>query len=322
MKSSPPPPPLSPYGVFSGTLFQYSSSPSLIAFESLPPPPADKTCKNKCILIGGLSDGPIPTPYTKLLEEECHTLGWSLVQPVLSSSYLGFGHGSLGRDTTEIGKLLHYLVTHHDASQFALVGHSTGCQNSIHFLKYGQDEKELVDRVKVVALQAPVSDRETEDEDHNSEFIRHAQMLLAQQQGDEMMPRSAFWAPITASRYLSLLDVNGEDDFFSSDLTDEQLRERLGHVSQRGRRLDLIAVYSGKDEYVPSFVDKDILLKRLVKAMNNDNVEDDEDDAESGECKGGNARGLMLEDANHNLSESEGDGARFVAAVGELLRRW
>jgi hypothetical protein len=30
----------------------------------------------------------------------------------------------------------------------------------------------------------------------------------------------------------------------------------------------------------------------------------------------------MLEDANHNLSESEGDGARFVAAVGELLRRW
>ena len=137
-----------------------------------------------------------------------------------------------------------------------------------------------------------------------------------------MMPRSAFWAPITASRYLSLLDVNGEDDFFTYDLTDEQLRERLGHVSQRGRRLDLIAVYSGKDEYVPSFVDKDILLKRLVKAMNNDNVEDDEDDAESGECKGGNARGLMLEDANHNLSESEGDGSRFVAAVGELLRRW
>ena len=52
MKSSPPPPPLSPYGVFSGTLFQYSSSPSLTAFESLPPHPADTTCKNKCILIG------------------------------------------------------------------------------------------------------------------------------------------------------------------------------------------------------------------------------------------------------------------------------
>lgn len=318
MKSSPPPP-LSPYGVFTGTLFQYSSSPSLIAFESLPPPPNnDDICKNKCILIGGLSDGPIPTPYTKLLETECHNLGWSLVQPVLSSSYLGFGHGSLARDSTEIGKLLEYLSAHHDAEQFALVGHSTGCQNSIHFLKYGQED--VVEKVKVVALQAPVSDRETE-EDH-SEFISHAQKLVAQQKGEEMMPRSAFWAPITASRYLSLLDINGEDDFFSSDLTDEQLRERLGHVGEK-KELDLIAVYSGKDEYVPSFVDKEVLLKRLVKAMNNGVEEEEEDDdgqVESG--KGGNARGLMLEDANHNLYKSEGDGARFVSAVGRLLSRW
>ena len=319
MKSTNPPPPLSPYGVFRGTLFQYSSSPSLIAFESLPPsPPTSNDDDNflhknnkKCILIGGLSDGPIPTPYTKLLETECHNLGWALVQPVLSSSYLGFGHGSLTRDSAEIGQLLAYLMTHHDAEQFALVGHSTGCQNSIHFLKYGQQE--LVDQVKVVALQAPVSDRETE-EDH-SEYIKQAQTMVEQQQGDEMMPRSAFWAPITASRYLSLLDVNGEDDFFSSDLTDEQLCERLGHVGRK-KELDLIAVYSGKDEYVPSFVDKDVLLRRMVKAMNGDNV------VEGGTTGGGNARGLMLENANHNLSESEGDGARFVAAVGRLLSRW
>jgi len=47
--------------------------------------------------------------------------------------------------------------------------------------------------------------------------------------------------------------------------------------------------------------------------------EDDGDDDGSG---GVNARGLMLEDANHNLSKSEGDGARFVAAVGRLLSRW
>ena len=322
MKSSPPP--LSPYGVFTGSLFQYSCSPSLIAFESLPD--NTNTCKNKCILIGGLSDGPIPTPYTKLLETECHTLGWSLVQPVLSSSYLGFGHGSLSRDSLEIGKLLEYLTTHHDAEQFALVGHSTGCQNSIHFLKYGQEV--LVDKVKVVALQAPVSDRES-DEDH-SEFISHAQRLMEQQRGEEMMPRSAFWAPITASRYLSLMDINGQDDFFSSDLTDDQLWERLGHVGRK-KELDLIAVYSGKDEYVPSFVDKEVLLRRMVKAMNNDNGEEEEaeeedggggvDEVESGK-KGSIARGLMLEDANHNLSKSDGDGARFVAAVGRLLSRW
>jgi hypothetical protein len=49
-------------------------------------------------------------------------------------------------------------------------------------------------------------------------------------------------------------------------LTDEQLREQLGHVSSRGsssEKLDVLVVYSGKDEYVPSFVDKDKLLKRM-----------------------------------------------------------
>lgn len=72
-------PPLSPYGVFSGQLFQYSAGPSLIAFESSPQATSIATTK-KCILIGGLSDGPIPCPYTKLLEDKCHSLGWSLVQ--------------------------------------------------------------------------------------------------------------------------------------------------------------------------------------------------------------------------------------------------
>jgi hypothetical protein len=145
-------PPLSPYGVFSGQLFQYSVNPSLIAFDSFPSTTSPLlatafSCSNKCILLGGLSDGPIPTPYTKLLETKCHSLGWSLVQPVLSSSYLGFGHGSLSRDTDEIMSLMEYLICHHSADRFAFVGHSTGCQNSMHLLKYGR--KDLVERVKV-----------------------------------------------------------------------------------------------------------------------------------------------------------------------------
>lgn len=234
---------------------------------------------------------------------------------------MGFGHGSLSRDTCEIGKLLDYLVVHHDAEYFALVGHSTGCQNSIHFLKHGDndvhnnyiadaaDTSSRIKRIKVVALQAPVSDRETDQD--NSKYIQHAQQLVSQNQGDEMMPRSSFWAPITASRYISLFDKDGDDDFFSSDLTDEQLRERLGHVSRQGgsSELDVLAVYSGKDEYVPSFVDKDKLLKRMVDAMN-----------DGGRCT--NAKGLMLPNANHNLSEGEGDARTFVDAVSELLRKW
>ena len=104
--------------------------------------------KNKCILLGGLSDGPIPTTYTKLLKEKCHGLGWSLVQPTLSLSYLGFGHRLLSRGTNELGRLMEYLTCHHSAERFALVGHSMGCQNSIHFLKHGR--KDAVDRTRQV----------------------------------------------------------------------------------------------------------------------------------------------------------------------------
>ena len=309
-------PPLSPYGVFAGQLFQYSASPSLIAFES-PPLASTHTISeqisqssNKCILLGGLSDGPIPTPYAKLLEEKCHSLGWSLVQPVLSSSYLGFGHGSLARDTDELVLLMEYLVCHHSANQFALVGHSTGCQNSIHLLKHGK--RDVVEKLKVVALQAPVSDRESlslSPGDHSAN-LDHAKLLISQGKGEEMMPRSAFWAPITASRYAALFDVGGDDDFFSSDFSDDELCDRLGHVGNVGKDtgLSLLAAFSKKDEYVPAGVDMDQLMNRLVAAMNTD--------IDEGKMV---AKGLMLNNGNHNLSKGEGDKEEFVEGIGELL---
>ena len=99
IKPSPPIPPVSPYGTLQGTLFQYSRN--LVAFESSSPSANDPPTK-KCIYIGGLSDGLIPTPYTEPLEKACHALGWSLVQPILSSSYLGFGSGDLNRDSNEL----------------------------------------------------------------------------------------------------------------------------------------------------------------------------------------------------------------------------
>ena len=95
---SPPPPPLSPYGTLQGSLFCYHNN--LAAFESAPT--AGPLPTKKCILIGGLSDGFMPTPYTADLERECHKLGWSFVNPILSSSYVGFGNGDLERDSQEI----------------------------------------------------------------------------------------------------------------------------------------------------------------------------------------------------------------------------
>lgn len=131
-----------------------------------------------------------------------------------------------------------------------------------------------------------------------------------------MMPRSAFWAPITASRYLSLFDVDGDDDFFSSDLSDDDLHDRLGHAQNLGRKsgLRILVAFSKKDEYVPERVDKDALLKRLVKAMNSSDCDEDGNVDEPAV-----ASGVMLENANHNLSNDERDKEMFVELFGKLL---
>jgi pimeloyl-ACP methyl ester carboxylesterase len=315
-------PPLSPYGTFAGDLFQYARN--LVAFESSPSSLLQTTTSKKCILIGGLSDGLIPTPYTQNLEQACHDLGWSLVQPISSSSYLGFGNGSLQQDSSEIGELMAYLHCHRSAESFALVGHSTGCQNSIHFLKHGP--LDMVQRTKVVALQAPASDREQPMSGDNRATweanVQIAQELVTQNKGDEMMPRHVFWAPITAQRFLDLQQVGGADDFFSSDFTADELVERLGHVSllaneedenesSSSSSLKVLVAYSGADEYVPSHIDKRLLTNRLVDAMNH-------------HCNARGevvAQGLFLETANHNLSQGAGEADTFVQKIAELLRQ-
>jgi len=313
-------PPLSPYGIFSGDLFQYKTAPSLVAFESSPGGSGGNGSNNygdlsphKCILIGGLSDGLIPTPYAKDLERACHSIGWSLVQPLMSSSGLGFGHGSLNRDTQELSSLLRYLIHHRKAETFAFVGHSTGCQNSMHFIKYGDED--LVEKVKAIALQAPVSDREDAMIRSNYEKnIGHAKYLMEVGQGEEMMPRDAFWAPITASRFLSLQDFGGDDDFFSSDFSDKELMLRLGHIGKVSEQtgLRVLVAFSGQDEYVPDFIDKNKLLERLCMAMKNQK-------SNSGEER---IMPLMLDTGNHNLSNDEGnDKQSFVQHVEAMLNQ-
>jgi len=308
-------PPLSPYGTFTGTLFQYSSFPSLTAFESSPSLP------NKCVLIGGLSDSLIPVSYTSNLQEICNDLGWSLVQPMISSSSLGFGHGSLKRDTEEITTLMNYLSGHHHAQKFVFVGHSTGCQNAIHLTKYG--DSDIIQKIKGIVLQAPVSDREDASL-NNANYesnIKHAKTLQDQGKEDEMMPRSTFWAPITAYRFLSLQEHGGDDDFFSSDYTDEELSLRLQHVRQCGKFFGLRALvaFSKEDEYVPDHIDKDLLLQRLCQAMNSENkaVEGD-DSAET--ITVAVAKPLMLENSNHNLSNDDDDVETFISEVAEMLK--
>ena len=168
----------------------------------------------------------------------------------------------------------------------------------------------------MIVLQAPVSDREGAMLETNyKKNIKHAQELSEDGRGQEMMPRDAFWAPITASRFLSLQDKNGEDDFFSSDLTDEELIDKLGHIgtfsSKDQQGLSLLTAFSGMDEYVPEHVDKEMLLGRLCDAMNHKCAQKGTQNV---------AIPLYLKTGNHNLSKNEEDLTTFILEVEKLLK--
>src|SRR5689334_19684124 len=86
-------------------------------------------------------------------------------------------------------------------------------------------------------LQGGLSDREafgdivTKDgtKDKYDEVVVQAKKMLDQGQGQEMMIRKdnvvcdMFGAPMTAYRTYSLLSVGGDDDYFSSDLSDDRI---------------------------------------------------------------------------------------------------
>lgn len=276
-----------------GQLFVYAANNNRVAFESLP------LSANKCILLGGLSDGLLPVPYVTALSELCTRQGWSLVQPLFSSSYTGFGIGSLDQDVIELDELIVYLQQHRHCQRVCCVGHSTGCQDIVHYLKTQQRH-----RLDGAVLQAPVSDREHASMSPEYEpNLQLAQEMRTTGQLDELMPRNSLWAPITVSRYLDLNERGGNDDYFSSDFSDAELVDRLRHV---GTSCDNVLVaYSGSDEYVPPTVDSQQLVYRLVAAMNTD--------------ASLSARALYLPHANHNLSQGPVD--LFLESVEQLLKR-
>ncbi len=239
-----------------GTLFTYFRDDFVnrVAFRSGSP-----NHKRHVVLIGGLGDGLLPTPYTLELAQALDARGWGLVQGLLSASYTGFGHSSLATDAEELGHLLGFLEDQLGSEAIGLVGHSTGCQDNVVYARDGARQSKL----RFLVLQAPVSDREhmLSASEKAPLYVAMAKALMAEGKGEEMLPREAMWAPITARRFLDLATKEGADDLFSSDLTDEELRARLGHL-----HVPTLFLFSGADEYVPSYVNVPSLGKRFVAA--------------------------------------------------------
>jgi len=263
--------------------------------------------QNLLIFIGGLFDGILTVPYPNAIADSLPPT-WSLAQPILSSSYLGWGTSSLQRDVKELSKCVAYfrgLKT----GKIVLLGHSTGCQDVMEYLVGpGHETREPIDGG---ILQAPASDREAMvaaiDPRVYEESCKIAQEMVDAGDGDEIISKKVtkgFFspAPISAKRWLSLASPNhdGDDDYFSSDLSDEQLMKSFGSLPTRS---PLCILFSGTDEFMPKTLDMAALIQKWAVFVKKGSGKVDEEN--SGVVKG----------ASHNLAGNPEE------VVQDLVRR-
>ncbi|GJV61038.1 UPF0613 protein [Tanacetum coccineum] len=230
---------------------------------------------------------------------------WSLVQFLLSSSYSGYGVSSLKEDASELDQLINYLINKEDSEGVVLLGHSTGCQDIVHYMRTNAACSRAV---RAAILQAPVSDREFRATlPETAEMIDLASKLISEGRGSELMPRDANPdSPITAYRFHSLCAYMGDDDMFSSDLSDDQLKQRLGHMCNTPCQV----LYSMADEYVPDYVDKKALAERQV---NRSLASVTQNSLLYRLCRAlGGAEKVEIEHGNHSLSNRAAEAVEAI----------
>ena len=162
-----------------GRIRLYQKHPSTLpVFEVGPEKPSGNV-----VFIPGLTDGPLGLSYLHNLSEELQNFTlrdvhtpFRLLMPTLSSSYLGFGVSSLEQDVKEIDALLNSVpMGERKNNPLVLIGHSTGCQDLVRYMRHGANAK----YVSGVIFQAPVSDREGMELEHGKDAIAEARALAA-----------------------------------------------------------------------------------------------------------------------------------------------
>ncbi|KAI7838132.1 hypothetical protein COHA_008063 [Chlorella ohadii] len=296
-----------------GTLFRYGPAAANVAFLSGRHP-------RHVVLVGGLTDGLLFAPYVRPLAAKLEERRWALVQTLLSSSHTGYGCASLDQDAEELHRLACHLRAEYGSQGMVIVGHSTGCQDAVRYAQRHRSSPSssggsgssqpgstpqqagaaaaaaAPDAATLlgVVLQAPVSDVEFLSLlPGTAERIERAAAMAAAGQGEEIAFRATDidGAPMTARRWLSLACPGGDDDMFSSSLSDEQLAAIFGPL----RGLPSLLLLSGADQYVPPGVDYPAVGRRLAQAI------------------GPSAQLQTVEGALHAMDGKEEEGAAAIA---------
>jgi hypothetical protein len=207
---------------------------------------------------------------------------------------------SLGQDVTEIAECIRYIKSHKENGKIAIMGHSTGSQDVLHYLYSSADSADDAGQTSVrpivegAILQAAVSDREAMrnvlEEGSSRQTPEEAQRTFAtlldlarksasdKSDFDVLLPLKHTAAlgygnetAVSGRRFLSLISPDSpstpaEDDLFSSDL---EFDKTFGTVKSNGLlRGTLLVLLSGEDGSYPEDVDKEALLRKWKHAAN------------------------------------------------------
>ena len=175
-----------------------------------------------------------------------------------------------------------------------IVGHSTGCQDAVRYCQRQRGSAAAAPLLGAV-LQAPVSDQDwLATQPGTAERIAAARQMAEDGRGEEVAFRAhdIDGAAMTARRWLSLAAPGGDDDMFSTHLSEARLAEIFAPM----RGLPTLVLLSGEEEYIPGGLDDRAAVGgRLAQAI------------------GPTARLQVVEGASHALNGREEEGAGAIA---------
>lgn len=302
---------------YTGTLHHYT--PRLTAFEHQASmgPLAPQII---ILFLGGIGDGFGFPQYPSSIARHLPP-SWTIAEVILSSTYTGWTTSSLQKDAEGLANAVNYFRSttgrsEVDGAKIVLMGHSTGSQICMEYLvgpwKSQSIPHQTLNRpvINGVILQAGASDREglipMLGQDVFDAGLNLAKQWVAEGRGEEILPfsatRRAFGADPCARRWVSLADIHGDDDYFSSDLSNDILDRTFGQVGKRGIPIGIFL--SEKDEHMPEYVDKEALLARWQRAVQHN---------------GGVAETGVILAASHNLNR---ESKETKLALAEMVSRF
>lgn len=214
------------------------------------------------------------------------------------------------------------------------MGHSTGCQDLMHYLVSPTSPSSSRPSVSGIILQAPVSDREAilnEVESDPSVRTAYENALSMASSTPKDKHKSTILpmdltapmfgpAPVNINRFLSLASPDSPgtpsmDDYYSSDLLDERLASTFGVIGSISHFLpspsqakSILILHGTDDESVPPSIDKAKLISRWKGALVKGNGTLDPNT-------------MIISHANHDISGDSVDAkeARLVKMRSAVL---